>query len=204
MKEKYPFVRFEHPHDKNGKPITMWTLIRAHEMPPTRFTRFCCKELKETSKGAGYTLTGVRHAESVKRAGRSAFEQLGATFKDRVKLEDVVYRMNDNTESRRELEYCMQKKNYVCNPIIDWSDEQVWDFIREEKLDYCDLYDKGFDRIGCLGCPMATNGEREREFEMFPKFRELYTRAFQQVIDIRKAKGKSTNGWEDGETLFRI
>lgn len=38
------------------------------------------------------------------------------------------------------------------NPLIDWSEEQVWDFIRENKIAYNTLHDKGFPSIGCQPC----------------------------------------------------
>ena len=36
-----PDVSRDIPHDTDGKPITMWTLIPQHLMPPTRFVRYC-------------------------------------------------------------------------------------------------------------------------------------------------------------------
>lgn len=38
------------------------------------------------------------------------------------------------------------------NPLIDWSEEQVWTFIRENKVAYNTLHDKGFPSIGCQPC----------------------------------------------------
>lgn len=51
----------------NRPPLSMWQLIPIKRMPPTRFTRYCCKALKE--RGGRYRLkvTGVRWAESVNR-----------------------------------------------------------------------------------------------------------------------------------------
>ena len=63
----FPDVSFDHPLDKNGKPITMWNLIPKRGMPPTRMARYCCEALKETGGGGRMTLTGVRWAESRNR-----------------------------------------------------------------------------------------------------------------------------------------
>jgi phosphoadenosine phosphosulfate reductase len=49
------------------------------------------------------------------------------------------------------------------NPILDWTREQVWNYIRERKIPYNTLHDKGFPSIGCLPCTRAVMpGEDER------------------------------------------
>lgn len=118
FKKDYPFIEMKRPG------ITMWDLIVKRQTPPTRLARYCCAVFKETSRiSGGYVLTGVRRSESVKRKGRDSFEILGETSKEKVLL-------GDNTEDRGEKEYCMQSNSYVCNPIVDWTEEDVWRFIR--------------------------------------------------------------------------
>jgi len=41
------------------------------------------------------------------------------------------------------------------NPLIEWSNSQVWDFIRGNKIPYNTLHDRGFPSIGCLPCTRA-------------------------------------------------
>jgi phosphoadenosine phosphosulfate reductase len=41
------------------------------------------------------------------------------------------------------------------NPIIDWTEQQVWNYIRENKVPYNKLHDKGFPSIGCQPCTRA-------------------------------------------------
>jgi phosphoadenosine phosphosulfate reductase len=41
------------------------------------------------------------------------------------------------------------------NPLIDWTQEMVWDFIKEHNIPYNKLHDKGFPSIGCLPCTRA-------------------------------------------------
>lgn len=41
------------------------------------------------------------------------------------------------------------------NPLADWSEEQVWEYIREHKLPYNRLHDQGFPSIGCAPCTRA-------------------------------------------------
>lgn len=191
MKKDYPFIQMIHPKK------TMWQLIVEKHLPPLRQTRYCCAELKETHavKG-GYTLTGVRRAESAKRAERGAFEKKGKTLAESVRT-DEVFLSNDNTEDRRESEFCQRKATHFCNPIIDWSDDDVWHFIKGKNLPYCKLYDEGFLRLGCIGCPMAPTREREREFARWPGFKKCYIRAFGRMID-----NMPTRNWKDADEVF--
>lgn len=72
----------------------------------------------------------------------------------------------------------------MVNPIIDWTDEEVWEFIHEYNIAYCSLYDEGFKRLGCIGCPMGSVKQRRLEFERYPKYKNLYLMAFQKMIEI--------------------
>jgi len=56
-----------------------------------------------------------------------------------------------------------QGARFMVAPIFDWTDEDVWAYIRDRNLPYCSLYDEGFKRLGCIGCPMASKG-REQQF----------------------------------------
>ena len=190
MKKQYRFIEIHHPKK------TMWQLIVERQLPPTQKVRYCCSELKESSnvKG-GYSLTGVRRAESHKRATREAFEKLGNTRKDSIGTTHIL--LNDNTEDRRWTEFCMQKNAYVCNPLIDWSDEQVWKYIKGFNLPYCKLYDEGWQRLGCILCPMASKREREKECECYPGFKKQYIRTFQKMLERWPRYG-----WKTGEEVF--
>ena len=65
--ENYPDVKRVHPTGKDGKPLTMWSLIESQVMPPTRLARYCCEKLKESNGQGRVTMTGVRWAESRNR-----------------------------------------------------------------------------------------------------------------------------------------
>lgn len=41
------------------------------------------------------------------------------------------------------------------NPLINWTEQQVWDYIRENNIPYNVLHDKGFPSIGCQPCTRA-------------------------------------------------
>lgn len=49
------------------------------------------------------------------------------------------------------------------NPIIDWTEKEIWDFIRKNNIPYNALHDKGFNSIGCQPCTRAIlEGEDSR------------------------------------------
>lgn len=41
------------------------------------------------------------------------------------------------------------------NPLIEWSNDDVWDFIKKYNVPYNKLHDKGFPSIGCQPCTRA-------------------------------------------------
>jgi len=42
------------------------------------------------------------------------------------------------------------------NPLAEWTEDEVWDYVREHELPYNELYDKGFTSIGCAPCTRPT------------------------------------------------
>lgn len=132
---------------------SMFQLIEHKHTPPTRRVRYCCEVLKEYGGRGRRVITGVRQDESANRAHRRMFERC-------VK--------NDET--------------YYINPIIDWTEEDVWEYIHKYNLPYCSLYDEGFKRIGCIMCPLAKAEQREREAARWPKFYNAYMRCFERML----------------------
>jgi len=41
------------------------------------------------------------------------------------------------------------------NPLLEWSEEQVWDYIKNNAIPYNKLHDQGFPSIGCQPCTRA-------------------------------------------------
>ena len=111
---------------------------------------------------------------------------------------------NDNEDARRVVESCYKRHKTVVNPIIEWSDEEVWEFIKSENIPYCELYDEGFHRLGCIGCPLAGKRGREQEFARWPKYLNLYLMAFEKMLEERKRRGKTGNGWNESTTATDV
>lgn len=183
-----------------GERTSMWKLIPQKLMPPTRLVRYCCSVLKETGCANRYIATGVRWDESEARSDRAEFEKVGKTKKEAERF-DTVMLMNDNTASRRMTELCMQKHKMIVNPIIDWTHSDIWHFIRSENIDVCELYHLGYDRVGCIGCPMAGKKKRWKEFADFPAYKKLYLHAFERMLQERERRGKESK-WQTAEEVF--
>lgn len=179
IKEYHPDVARDYPRDKDGKVVTMWNLIGKNRIPPTRLVRYCCASLKESQGEGRFNVTGVRKAESVRRAATRAGLELSDTKTRRRERYDV-----DNIDEEM-LRTCQLKRQRVLNPIIDWSTEDVWEFIHEYNIPYCSLYDEGFTRLGCIGCPMGGSKGQMKNFERYPKYKALYLKAFEKMIKNR-------------------
>ena len=140
---------------------------------PSRFVRFCCSELKEY-KILDRNIMGVRKAESNKRKAR----------------------YSEPTECR----FYGSKKDHVeaFYPILDWSDQDVVDFITERGIKVHDLYyreDGTIDpkrRLGCMCCPLAGHRVRIEYFKRYPNMVKAYLRAGQKFRDLHP-QAKSTN-----------
>lgn len=191
------FIRKEYPEVSMEKPEeSMWKLIIKKGFPPTRKVRYCCSELKERGGEGRFVITGVRWAESRKRKNRGLAEIRGA------ESAKVLLLNNDNDEKRRLIESCVMKGKRVLNPIIDWTDEEVWSFIYHYVHRYCCLYDEGFTRIGCIGCPLASVRKREKELARYPGYKSAYLKTFGEMLKSRKQRHLEEDTWESAEDVY--
>lgn len=155
------------------RPEKTFFQLMAQKGYPNRFVRFCCSELKEY-KILERSIMGVRKAESNKRAAR----------------------YNEPTECR----FYGSKKEHVevFYPILDWSDQDVVDFIEARGIKVHALYhreDGTIDpkrRLGCMCCPLAGHRVRIDYFKRYPNMVKAYIRAGQKFRDTHP-NAKSTN-----------
>lgn len=97
-----------------------------------------------------------------------------------------------------------QNADLLCNPIYEWEDRDIWEYLQTYKIRTNPLYDCGYTRVGCIGCPLAGRRDKERGFADFPKYKDAYIRAFDRMVDAREADGKENRGtWKDGKAVFR-
>lgn len=198
-----------YPHDKDGRPISMWSLIVQRKMPPTRIARYCCSVLKEISTPNRMAVLGVRAAESQNRKNRDVFSTRGmrgirdAKFFSLSHAEEV-YReskeINDPAWDCTLIKTMKDHKDTIVNAIYDWSDTDVWDFIKQENIKVNPLYARGYKRVGCIGCPLAGRKERLKAFADYPIYKLNYIRAFDRMIKQFDCRNKDQ--WASGEDVF--
>ena len=130
---------------------------------PTMFTRHCCGELKE-KYFMDYILIGVRKSESVKRAKRYTCDEDLVTYNGRGK--------------------CIQ---YY--PLLDWSDEDIAEYIDARGIKCHPLYydERGEfhveRRLGCMGCPLQYYKKRIEDFKLHPRMVRFWCRYGQRYLD---------------------
>ncbi len=124
----------------------------------------CCRDLKIlplcralAATGTAALLTGIRRDEHPSRQARQ-YAELRAQTSD-------------------ESGGCPE--HWQVNPLLDWTELDIWSFITGEGLPYCELYHEGFRSLGCMPCTRpagsAESGADERAGRDQDKERQLET-----------------------------
>lgn len=130
---------------------------------PNRFKRFCCSVLKEY-KILDNCIMGIRRSESTKRSKR----------------------YTEPTECR----IYGSKRIHVnaIYPILDWSNEDELEFIKERGIRLHPLYyreDGSIDitrRVGCMCCPLVYYKKRLQQFMEWPGMVRAYIRCGNEYL----------------------
>lgn len=178
--ELVQFIRREHPEaweGRNRPEKTMWQLIEQVGFLPLRRARYCCQWLKERGgEGRRFVVTGIRRQESRQRSKRPLVEPCRA--------------------------YSGDGRQFL-HPIFDWSAAEVWEYIRKYSVPYCELYDQGYKRLGCVFCPFSSKAENQRNRQRYPKLAAAYIRAMDKAVARRRAEGRlKDNAFKDGAEFF--
>ena len=174
IRENYPDVVFVHPK-KN-----FFRLIEEKGLPTIR-TRYCCERLKEGYGAGSVVLTGVRAAESRKRASMAEIEIFSRRKEHEGKLRARTVEQLEENEHR-----CIKGKDKVMmRPIFNWTDEDVWAFLHLYGFPINPGYVKA-GRVGCMFCPFASREQIEMYAAEYPNFERQILRS------LRKFWEKST------------
>lgn len=203
-----PGVIIEYPE------ITMWKLIEKKKFPPTRLARYCCDHLKERGGRGRLKVTGVRASESVNRKKTAGLVKILGAEKHVLKIADgtnyeetakggIVYHYDD-PDSIRVTRSCQKIGSTMINPIIDWTEDDVWEFLLFYGCTGNPLYSCGWKRVGCVGCPLQSSKGMKRDFRHYPKIRANYVRAFDRMLKARTDSNlPPVTSWVDGEAVMK-
>ena len=197
------FIRREYPEVQFTKlKESIYQVFLRKKCLPSMKIRWCCAEFKEKGGENKVTLVGVRHAESIKRSNRNEVEVTRKKFsgnlegfkdframrmKKKLKREltEEEKQFDQFSEHKETMISCLGGKDkIVISPIIDWDDEDVWEFLNDVvKVPHCELYEQGQHRIGCICCPMATTKNIIAQAERYPHVKERW---IQSIMKLRK------------------
>lgn len=168
IRDNYPDIIKRRDH-KFGFIENIWKNHRG--LLPTVQIAYCCEDYKHNPKYIDEcSIVGVRKDESDKRKNRKTFEVKNKTVLKKNKTVFNEY-FEENCQSIGAASIIQLK------PIIDWSDKEVWDYIRKYKLPINPEYTKGCKRIGCIVCPKANFTSNYRGLLEYPKLINAFIRA---------------------------
>lgn len=104
----------------------------------------------------------------------------------------VGVRKEESFARRNRVEFEKYKKSFVLRPILEWASDEIWEYIHTNNLPYPSLYDEGFYRIGCIGCPKSGR-ERYKGFQRWPQYKKAYYNTIVKMCALRKSAGKDEN-----------
>ena len=192
VKKNYPEVELIKP----GKSIFQIAIEK--QILPTMRVRWCCAEYKETAGAGKVTLIGIRKAESSRRAKRNEVEINNRKFSgnldglDEYRQEQRAKRARrkskeqgvniTNADKEQTLGCIHGKESLLISPIIYWTEQDVWEFLNDVvRVPHCSLYDEGWHRIGCIGCPMSSHRQKMIENERYPHVKRGWIKAIKAI-----------------------
>ena len=181
---------------KPGKSIFQIAVER--QILPTMRVRWCCAEYKETAGAGKVTLIGIRKAESSRRAKRNEVEINNRKFSgdldglDEYRQEQRAKRARrkskeqgvniTNADEEQTLGCIHGKESLLISPIIYWTEKDVWEFLNNVvRVPHCSLYDEGWHRIGCIGCPMSSHKQKMIENKRYPHVKRGWIKAIKAI-----------------------
>ena len=192
VKKQYPEVDFIKPKK------SIYQLAVEKQILPTMRVRWCCAEYKETSGAGRVTLIGIRHQESSRRAKRNEVEISNRKYSGT--LEGLDEYRNElrakrarrkskkngvnitNADQEQTLGCISGKESLLISPIIHWTEQDVWEFLNKVmEVPHCSLYDEGWHRIGCIGCPMSSVNQKKIENIRYPHVKRNWIKAIKAI-----------------------
>lgn len=206
------FVKKNYPEVELIKPSkSIFQIAVEKQILPTKRVRWCCTEYKETAGAGKVTLIGIRKAESSRRAKRNEVEINNRKFSgnldglDEYRQEQKAKRARrkskeqgvniTNADEEQTLGCIHGKESLLISPIIYWTEKDVWEFLNNVvKVPHCSLYDEGWHRIGCIGCPMSSAKQKRIENERYPHIKRNWIKTIKAIRNGGYSKENISGG----------
>ena len=199
VKRNYPDVVLHPPKD------SIYNMaVKRRLLLPSRLIRWCCAELKEMGGAGTVCLTGIRKEESLRRSKRNEMEISNRSFSgsfdefvafSNEKIKEKVKNLNQDEFAEQGVSSirCVNGKDkIITNPLLDWSEEDVWDFLNGMGIEHCSLYDNGWKRIGCICCPMANYKSKIDEIKRYPYVKRNWINTIKKIRNDETIKNMLT------------
>jgi len=165
IRENYPDVIWRRDHE-----FGFIQNIRVNHggFLPTVQAAYCCKDYKHNPKYVDEcSIVGVRKAESARRRSRTAIEVKNKSVlkKNKALIDDYFEEHCQSTGAASVIQL---------KPIIDWNDDDVWNYIHAHGLPINPEYLNGSKRVGCIVCPKANFTSNAVNLIKFPKLIDTF------------------------------
>ena len=154
-------------------PRTIYSIIEQYGFPSQR-RRKCCYFLKERNGTGRTVITGIRAQESEARSKRHAFEYSK-----------------------------IRKSKLFLHPIFEWSESDVWEYIRIKGLKVPDMYLNGSARVGCMFCPMSRPDAIQSAIDNFPRHYRALLNAMERHLISHPLSYTSNQYKRTPEDIFK-
>lgn len=176
------FIKHHYPDVEFSIPEKSYFQLIAQKGVPTMFNRWCCALFKETAGVGCVVLTGVRKEESRKRAEYPEAFKFTRKKGDKELLD--LDKMKEN-----EFRCVGGKDKFMVYPILEWTEADVWQFIRERGLPVNPCY-KTHKRVGCVFCPFARPKDVRAYCETHPQLKAAFIHAIERYRERERDRKK--------------
>jgi 3'-phosphoadenosine 5'-phosphosulfate sulfotransferase (PAPS reductase)/FAD synthetase len=105
-------------------------------------------------------------------------------------LKPIVGTMTEESRQRKQswLKHgcnAFDSKRPISLPISFWSEEDIWEYIKLNNIEYSKIYDMGYERSGCVYCGYGCQREKEGEGR-FERMKITHPQLYKYVIENMK------------------
>jgi len=170
------FIKENYPEVKIIQPEKSFYQLVVEKGLPTRKGRFCCEYLKERYGIGRRNVDGTRWDESINRRKYTP----------------------EDCDTRKRMKGAIHIR-----PILNWTNNDVWRYIKSNNLSYIKYYDPpyNFKRHGCVGCPYGGAKQQIREYQFFPKYALAILKAIRKHMEL-KPNNKIAKNFDNEYEVF--